>query len=405
MKKTIQFSKTFKPMLTIYLAFLVLGFIFLFTKGLNRGIDFQSGFVAQVKFAPTVLSLSYEGNDSVAFSQDDAGIYIVTTSINAESSTKSFLYSEYKTVGDFIAGCDKIQGLKAVSNGNDTIALDSLFSNSAEGTRLTAKPTHLHSLQAADGILNSDDIRQALASVSGLAVQQLGSTEERTFQFRLADNDPEKNAGVALNATLDNALAATYGAENYAYLSTDFMGSQFSASLVLQSILLVVCSIILIFIYVMIRFKWNFALSAVIALVLDTFTMLVYMSLTQIEFSTFTVAALLTIIGYSVNDTVVMFDRMRENTRLFPDMLGTEIFDKSITEVLSRSIITTITTMTAVVILFLFTEGSIQDFANVLLIGLTSGIITTLFLSTAILNLTCGGKKGQAIIRSSVAER
>lgn len=400
MKKIIKFSKLFKAVILIYIVFLLAGFALLFTRGLNKGVDFQSGLVAQVKFAPTVLSLSYEGTNTVSFSQDNAGIYIITTSINTENTAESFLFSEYKTVGDFIKGCTKVEGLKASSNGYENIALQSLFTSSAEGSKLSTKPLHLHSLDASSGELSSDDVRQSLASLEGLAVQQLGTAEDRTFQFRLGNDDEEKSSNAHLIATLSAALSASYGAENYAYLSSDFMGSQFSSSLVQQSVALVIFSIALIFLYVMFRFKWDFALSAIIALLMDSFTMIIYMSITQIEFSTFTVAALLTIIGYSVNDTVVMFDRMRENIRLFPNMMGTDIIDKSITEVLSRSIITTLTTIVAVLILFLFTDGDASRFANVLLVGLISGVITTLLLATAVLNINCKAKKGQEIISS-----
>lgn len=405
MKKVKEFSKLFKATIILYIVFVIAGIVFIATKGLNRGVDFQSGLVAQVRFAPTVLSLSYSGPDTVTFSQDNNGIYIVTTSINAENKTKSFLFSEYKTVGDFIANYSKVDGLNVISAGYDDIALNTLFTSSSDGSKLSEKPLRLHSLEANKQKLTSDNLRQSLSSLDGLTVQQLGDLSEQSFQLRLASDDVEKNSNVSevLASRLTAILSETYGAENYAYLSTDFMGSQFSASLVRQSALLVLLSIGLIFIYVMVRFKWNFALAAIIALLVDTFTMVFYMGITQMEFSSVTIAALLTIIGYSVNDTVVMFDRIRENTRLFPDMIGTQIIDKSLTEVLGRSIITTLTTVSAVLILFVFTDGSSSDFANVLLIGLISGVITTLFLSSAVLNLTCAEKKGQEIIRSSVA--
>lgn len=403
MKKIYKVSKLFTGITIFYVLFLLTGITLIGVKGINKGVDFQSGLVSKVRFAPTVLALTYEGSDSVTFSQDTQGVHIVTTSVNAENKTESFLFSEYKTVGDFIAASSKITGLKAESKGNDTVSLSSLFTNSTEGTRLSTTPLNLHSLEPVTEPLSSDSVRKSLSNIPGLVVQQTGEDALRTFQFRLADNDPEKNTSENLKTLLTTALTEAYGTGNFAYLSSDFMGSQFSASLVRQSSLLVFFSIVMIFLYVMIRFKWNFSVAAIVALVFDTFTMLVYIVFTQMEFSTFTVAAFLTIIGYSVNDTVVMFDRIRENTRLFPEMLGTEIIDKSISEVLGRSIITTITTIAAIIILFLFTEGSTQDFANVLLVGLVSGLLTSLLVAPAILNKTCGTKRGQEIIKSKVA--
>lgn len=403
MKKIYKVSKLFTGITIFYVLFLLTGITLIGVKGINKGVDFQSGLVSKVRFAPTVLALTYEGSDSVTFSQDTQGVHIVTTSVNAENKTESFLFSEYKTVGDFIAASSKITGLKAESKGNDTVSLSSLFTSSTEGTRLSTTPLNLHSLEPVTEPLSSDSVRKSLSNIPGLVVQQTGEDALRTFQFRLADNDPEKNTSENLKTLLTTALTEAYGTGNFAYLSSDFMGSQFSASLVRQSSLLVFFSIVMIFLYVMIRFKWNFSVAAIVALVFDTFTMLVYIVFTQMEFSTFTVAAFLTIIGYSVNDTVVMFDRIRENTRLFPEMIGTEIIDKSISEVLGRSIITTITTIAAIIILFLFTEGPTQDFANVLLVGLVSGLLTSLLVAPAILNKTCGTKRGQEIIKSKVA--
>lgn len=403
MKKIYKVSKLFTGITIFYVLFLLTGITLIGVKGINKGVDFQSGLVSKVRFAPTVLALTYEGSDSVTFSQDTQGVHIVTTSVNAENKTESFLFSDYKTVGDFIAASSKITGLKAESKGNDTVSLSSLFTSSTEGTRLSTTPLNLHSLEPVTEPLSSDSVRKSLSNIPGLVVQQTGEDALRTFQFRLADNDPEKNTSENLKTLLTTALTEAYGTGNFAYLSSDFMGSQFSASLVRQSSLLVFFSIVMIFLYVMIRFKWNFSVAAIVALVFDTFTMLVYIVFTQMEFSTFTVAAFLTIIGYSVNDTVVMFDRIRENTRLFPEMLGTEIIDKSISEVVGRSIITTITTIAAIIILFLFTEGPTQDFANVLLVGLVSGLLTSLLVAPAILNKTCGTKRGQEIIKSKVA--
>lgn len=404
MKKIVKFSKLFTPIIILYAVFLATGIVLLCTKGVNKGVDFQSGLVSQVRFAPTVLTLNYDGPDSVSFSRDEKGVYIVRTSISAESSTDNFLFTKYKTIGDFVAASSKVSGLTVHSLGFDTVSLASVFTSSTDGTKLSSdRVLKLYSLEAVSAPMTHDDVQQALASVEGLSIQQVGIPADRTFQFRIANDNAQLNTRDNLKAKLTEALSASFGAGNYAFLSTDFMGSQFSGALVRQSALLVIFSVVLIFLYVMIRFNWNFSLAAVIALLFDTFTMVVYMSLTQIEFSTFTIAALLTIIGYSVNDTVVMFDRIRENTRLFPNMLGTDIIDKSITEVLSRSIITTVTTVVAVLILFLFTRGNIQNFANVLLVGLVSGLITSLLVVPAIMNLTCATKKGYSIIRSNAA--
>jgi preprotein translocase subunit SecF len=105
------------------------------------------------------------------------------------------------------------------------------------------------------------------------------------------------------------------------------------------------------------------------------------------EFNTSTIAAILTILGYSINNTIVVFDRMRENRRHYPDEIFVTVLDRSLTETLSRTIITTLTTMLAVLSLFIFTTGSMKDFALALLVGLVSGVYTTTFIVTGFVYL------------------
>jgi preprotein translocase subunit SecF len=104
------------------------------------------------------------------------------------------------------------------------------------------------------------------------------------------------------------------------------------------------------------------------------------------EFTTSTIAAILTIIGYSTNNTIVVFDRIRENLKLFPDLQFTELLNRSLTETLSRTIITTVSTLLAVMMLFVFTTGSMKDFALALIVGMCSGVYTTTFIASGIVN-------------------
>jgi preprotein translocase subunit SecF len=104
------------------------------------------------------------------------------------------------------------------------------------------------------------------------------------------------------------------------------------------------------------------------------------------EFNTTTIAAILTILGYSTNNTIVVFDRMRENRRLYPDEIFVNVLNRSLTETLNRTIITTVTTMLAVMSLFIFTTGSMKDFALALMVGMISGVYTTMFIVTGFVN-------------------
>jgi preprotein translocase subunit SecF len=104
------------------------------------------------------------------------------------------------------------------------------------------------------------------------------------------------------------------------------------------------------------------------------------------EFNTTTIAAILTILGYSINDTIVIFDRIRETRRIYPDDAFVDVLDRSLTETLNRTIITTLTTMLAVLSLYIFTTGSMKDFALALLVGMISGVYSTIFIASGFVN-------------------
>ena len=141
-------------------------------------------------------------------------------------------------------------------------------------------------------------------------------------------------------------------------------------------------AMIFILIYASIRFKPRFAVGAVLAIAHDALVMVSFIAWTRMEFNTTTIAAILTILGYSINDTIVVFDRVRESQRLYFDLGYREILDRSLSETLSRTIITTLTTMLAVLSLYFFTTGSMKDFALALLVGMISGIYSTIFIAS-----------------------
>ena len=144
----------------------------------------------------------------------------------------------------------------------------------------------------------------------------------------------------------------------------------------------------MIWLYATIRFHWDFALGAIVALVHDICIMLTFISWTQMEFSTTTLAAVLTIVGYSINATVVILDRVRFNLPLMEVKTFKDLLDQSLSDTLARSIITTVTTLFAVISLYVFTTGSIKDFALAMSVGLLSGCYSSIFISSGFINLT-----------------
>jgi preprotein translocase subunit SecF len=110
--------------------------------------------------------------------------------------------------------------------------------------------------------------------------------------------------------------------------------------------------------------------------------MVAFIAWSRMEFNTTTIAAILTILGYSINDTIVVFDRIRETRRLYHDLSFRAVLDRALSETLARTVITTFTTMLAVFSLYFFTTGSMKDFAQALLVGMVSGVYSTIFVAS-----------------------
>ena len=312
--------------------------------------------------------------------------------MDTENKVVSFKYTEYPTVGQFIEAIQQqIDGVKVKALAKTDTALQSVFITS-ETSRLTTEPFRAHYIPEQIQPIDADEVRHALASIPSVSVQQVGESRDRVFQIRLPDNGTYTNANAELRALINTALVAAYEADNFAVLSTDFVGSRFSGSLARQAVLLVIGALFLIFIYALVRFRWTFALGAVLALVHDVLIMITFIVWTQMEFNSTTIAAILTIVGYSINDTVVVFDRIRENIRLNPKLALVDVLDLAQTEVLSRTIITTVTTMLAAVSLYIFTSGSMKDFALALLVGMISGVYSTIYIAGACITFFSGKK-------------
>ncbi len=397
MKRCIKFSKLFVTMIVISAAIITSGLFGFFTRGINYGIDFQAGFIEKVCFAPTAFTLTYRGGKDIRLSQSGQGIDITVISVDTENKVYSFKYADYGTVGEFVEGLKEIEQITVDLRADETIALADVFV-STEIPRLSAEPFRVHFIPKNTPPIEADEVRNVLSSVPSASVQQVGDAQERVFQIRLPDNGTYTNANAELRALIRDALVDGYGLDNFAVLGTDFVGSRFSGALARQAFLLVIGALVLIFIYALTRFRWNFALGAVLAIIHDVFIMLAFVVWTGMEFNSTTIAAILTIVGYSINDTVVVFDRIRESIRLNPKLLVVEVLDIAQTEVLPRTIITTVTTMLAAMALYSFTGGSMKDFAFALLVGMVSGVYSTIYIAGACIVFSSGKKRAGDVL-------
>jgi preprotein translocase subunit SecF len=227
-------------------------------------------------------------------------------------------------------------------------------------------------------------VRSALANVAGVGaeVQVIGPPAEQQFTLRVRDTGAIDNFETVAASEILAALQGAFGSGAVSVLEQSYIGPRFSADLTTQAISLVVLAFSLILIYLWFRFRFAYAGASIIALIHDVSFMIAFIGLFQIEITSATIAAVLTIVGYSLNDTIVIFDRIRENEAVMGESKLKMIIDGSITQSLSRTIITSITTLIAVLSIYIFTTGQIQDFALALIVGIIVGTYSSIYIAS-----------------------
>ncbi|MBR6912709.1 MAG: protein translocase subunit SecF [Treponema sp.] len=378
--KVYRFSKFFLPAVILSIVLILSGVISVFTRGINFGLDFKPGMVEEIKVANTVLELSYSGSATINFNVENDGVQLVVSGIGADNKTVNIPFESVKKVSDVAEklNAENIEGLSV--NVKSDSEIDSLFVNSTDSSALGVTPLRVFAADKASNV-TADNVRDALKEFNEVSIKELGTGDDRSFQIRMG------LSGDASGKTIQNETAAAlrkaFGDDKVAVVKSDFMSAQFSSSLISGSIFLVIATLILIFIYATIRFHWDFALASVIAIVHDSLIMITFISLSQMEFSTTTLAAILTIIGYSINATVVILDRVRSDIKVVEADSFIEVLNSALSATLSRSIITTVTTLFSVLALFFFTTGTIHDFSLALTVGLISGCYSSIFIAGA----------------------
>lgn len=379
--KTIKFNKGFVPSAILSVIIIAFGIVGFFLKGVNLGLDFKPGAIEEVRIAEPVASITYNGAAGITVELSSGQMDVIISGNGATNETRSYNFNEVKTVSELAAELEKIDDIhvKVIDGSYDT---RKLFLNSAVTNQLST--TNLYIYPAGTSEVTTDDIREALKD-SRVSIKQLGSGVDASYQIRIGAD--ENSTQETLDTAINSKLYENFGAEKVAIVKQDFIGSGMSKSTTVKSIIMFVCVVLLIWVYAAIRFHWDFALGSVIALIHDALIMLTFIIWTQMEFSTTVLAAVLTIIGYSINATVVILDRIRYNLKMMKDVKNfNEILNRSLSDTLVRSILTTVTTLMAVVALYVFTSGSIKDFSLALIVGLISGIYSSIFISSAFIS-------------------
>lgn len=221
-----------------------------------------------------------------------------------------------------------------------------------------------------------DQIRSNLtqAGFNEKQVKSYGSTRDVLITLPATTSDQQKQVQSQVMAALPGATIA----------SVNFIGPQVGAELAKKGALAMIVSMLAILIYIAMRFEYRFAVSAILALIHDPILILGMFSMFHIEFDLVSMAAVLTVIGYSLNDTIVVFDRVRENFRKHRKKTPTEIMDLSINQTLSRTIMTSGLTLFAVISLLVYGGPTLFGFALAMLIGVLVGTYSSIYVAGAL---------------------
>lgn len=226
------------------------------------------------------------------------------------------------------------------------------------------------------------DLRTRLNKLDIGEVQLQRFGDDRDVLIRVGTS--ETNASSDAGEKVVQKVKAELG-DSVTYRRIESVGPQVSGELIRAATLAVLVSVAAMFTYIWFRFEWQFGLGAVLSIVHDVMATILVFSLFQLEFNLTTIAALLTIVGYSMNDTVVVYDRMRENLRKYKKMELGELIDLSLNETLSRTVMTSVTTLLALLSLFIFGGEVIRSFTFAMIFGILIGTYSSIYVAAPVL--------------------
>lgn len=245
------------------------------------------------------------------------------------------------------------------------------------------------------------EVRDSLAGAGmpDAVVQTFGSARE--ILVRVPPSEDMSNAAEQGEQVIEALAASFEGVEKRA---SGFVGPQVGEELTEQGILAVIYALIGIFIYVLFRFQWRFSVGAVVAVVHDILVSMGILSLLQVSFDLTVVAALLAVVGYSLNDTIVLFDRIRENFPRMGKNSPTEVVNRSVNETLARTLMTSLTTLLVLMALFFLGGEIIHAFALTLIVGVVVGTYSSIYVASVSLLMLGVSKYDLLVVEKEGAE-
>ena len=234
-------------------------------------------------------------------------------------------------------------------------------------------------LRATDSKINVSSLRDNLNQINlgDVSVKNFGNQTDFLIKF---ENDKMKNVIEEIKVKLEQSFG-----NNFDFRRVENVGPKVSAELLRSGVIAISVALALMLIYIWIRFEWQFSLGAIIALFHDVIVTLGLFSVLGLEINLSIIAAVLTIVGYSMNDTVVIFDRVRENLRKYADIKIYELTNISINETLSRTLITSITTLLALLSIFFFGGEILKGFSLAMIFGIIFGTYSSIYIANTVL--------------------
>jgi preprotein translocase subunit SecF len=236
------------------------------------------------------------------------------------------------------------------------------------------------------------EVREAVtaAGLGGAQIQQFGDSNDYLIRVSTFSESGESR----VSQDVSEALNGTYGKDGWSFVRTEAVGAKVGSELKQKALIAILLSFALTLVYLAFRFEWRFGIAAIVATAHDITLTLGFLSVFDIEITLATVAAILTILGYSLNDTIVVFDRIRENLKKRRKDSFRDIINSSINETLPRTVLTSGTTLMTLLALAVFGGPVIRPFAIVLILGVIIGTYSSIFVaSPVLLELERWGKK------------
>jgi preprotein translocase subunit SecF len=235
-----------------------------------------------------------------------------------------------------------------------------------------------------DAAVDSQHLRAVMkeVKVEDIQVQKFSDSKYNEYLIRIKGGADESLG--QLTKDIEAKLEERFGKDKYEVRKVDIVGPKVGKELKLSGIYALIYAMLGIFIYVAVRFDYRFSTGAIVALIHDPLIIVGVFSITGYQFTLTTVAALLTVIGYSVNDTIVVYDRIRETMERQKGTSFYNIINRAVNETLSRTILTSAVTMLVVIMLLIFGGGTLWDFSLALCIGIVVGTYSSIFIASPI---------------------